>query len=79
MLAEKTRIVADAAGDVDLAERIKVALRMGSGTLLQRLGFLADLADWSMPAGLRGRLRSAIPTKARATFGRPERRVGDVG
>jgi predicted transcriptional regulator of viral defense system len=77
--AELTRIVAGAAGEVDLGDLADAALRMGSTALLQRLGFLADLAGWSTPAELRGRLRAAISPTARATFGRPERREGDVG
>jgi predicted transcriptional regulator of viral defense system len=77
--AELTRIVAGATGNVDLADLIDAALRMGSTALLQRLGFLADLAAWTMPADLRGRLRDAIPPTARANFGRPERRDGDIG
>jgi predicted transcriptional regulator of viral defense system len=77
--AELTRIVFGAADEVDGAELAHAAIAMGSTALLQRLGFLADLASWPMPAGLRDRLRGAIPKSARATFGRPERKEGDIG
>jgi hypothetical protein len=52
---------------------------MKSTALLQRLGFLADLVGWSMPPQLREQLRTAIPKSARATFGRPDRKDGDIG
>jgi len=77
--AELTRIVFGAADEVDAAELLETARRMKSTALLQRLGFLADLAGWSMPPRLRDQLRTAIPKSARATFGRPDRKDGDIG
>jgi predicted transcriptional regulator of viral defense system len=77
--AELTRIVFGAADEVDAAELLETARRMKSTALLQRLGFLADLVGWSMPPQLREQLRTAIPKSARATFGRPDRKDGDIG
>jgi predicted transcriptional regulator of viral defense system len=77
--AELTRIVFGAADKVGAAELADAACRMRSTALLQRLGFLADLAAWPMPDGLRDRLRAAIAKSARATFGRPERKDDDIG
>jgi predicted transcriptional regulator of viral defense system len=77
--AELTRIVFGAADEVDAAELLETARRMKSTALLQRLGFLADLVGWSMPPQLREQLRTAISKSARATFGRPDRKDGDIG
>ena len=77
--SELTRIVFGAADAVDAAELVEAARRMKSTALLQRLGFLADLVGWSMPPQLREQLRTAIPKSARATFGRPDRKDGDIG
>ena len=52
---------------------------MKSTALLQRLGFLADLVGWSLPEDVRNALRAAIPKTTRSTFGRAERKEGDVG
>jgi predicted transcriptional regulator of viral defense system len=77
--AELTRIVFGAADEVDAAELLETAHCMKSTALLQRLGFLADLVGWSMPPQLREQIRTAIPKSARATFGRPDRKDGDIG
>ena len=77
--AELTRIVFGAADEVDAADLVETAHRMKSTALLQRLGFLADLAGWSMPLHLLDQLRAAIPKSARATFGRTDRKEGDIG
>jgi predicted transcriptional regulator of viral defense system len=77
--AELTRIVFGAGGEVDVGEVAEAANRMQSTALLQRLGFLADLAGWSLPPKLHDQLRAAIPKSARATFGRPDRKDGDIG
>ena len=77
--AELTRIVFGAAGEVDMADVAEAASRMQSTALLQRLGFLTDLAGWSLPPKLHDQLRGAIPKSARAVFGRPDRKDGDIG
>lgn len=77
--AELTRIVFGASTSVDAAEVANLADQMRSTALLQRLGYLADLAGWQLPPQVRTDLRAAIPASARAVFGRPERQVGDVG
>lgn len=77
--AELTRIVFGAANEVNDVDLVEAAYRMKSTALLQRLGFLADLAGWSMPPRLRAQLRAAVPNSARATFGRPDRKQDDIG
>ena len=77
--AELTRIVFGASASVAVADVADLAGQMGSTALLQRLGYLADLAGWPIPADVRATLRAAIPPSARAVFGRPERKSDDVG
>ncbi len=77
--AEIARIVCGASDEVDAKELVETALQMKSTALLQRLGFLADLVGWSWPEDVRAALRAAIPKTARSTFGRAERREGDIG
>jgi len=77
--AELTRIAFGAADQVNAIDLADAAVAMRSTALLQRLGFLADLANWPLSASLRECLRAAIPKSARATFGRPERKDGDIG
>jgi predicted transcriptional regulator of viral defense system len=77
--AELTRIVYSATEEVDHNELITAALAMKSTALLQRLGFLADLARQKLPEELRLQLRNAIPKSTRSIFGRRERHDGDIG
>jgi predicted transcriptional regulator of viral defense system len=77
--AELTRIVHAAMADIDPRKLVAAAMQMKSISLLQRLGFLADLVGRPLPEELRARLRSAIPKSARSKFGRSERASGDVG
>jgi predicted transcriptional regulator of viral defense system len=77
--AELTRIVFGASTEVEPEEVVDDATVMGSTALLQRLGFVMDLVGWRYPEGLRRRLRQEIPPSARAVFGRPQRRAGDLG
>lgn len=77
--AELTRIVFGASAGVDVAEVADLAGQMRSIALLQRLGYLADLAGWPLPAEVRSALRAAIPRSARSVFGRPKRKPCDVG
>jgi len=77
--SEVTRIVFGASRDTDPQETVETALRMQSTALLQRLGFLSDLIGWRLPDAERVRMRSAIAPSRRATFGRAQRREGDIG
>lgn len=77
--SEVTRIVHGASRDTDPQETVETALRVKSTALLQRLGFLSDLTGWRLPDAQRARMRSAIAPSRRATFGRPQRREGDIG
>ena len=77
--SEVARIVYGASRDIDPQETVETALRMKSAALLQRLGFLSDLIGWRLPEAQRTRMRSAIPPSTRATFGRVQRREGDIG
>lgn len=77
--SEVTRIVYGAARDTDPQETVETALRVKSTALLQRLGFLSDLTGWRLPDVQRARMRSAIAASRRATFGRAQRRDGDIG
>jgi len=77
--AELTRIVFGGSVTVDPKELSRVALQLQSGALLQRLGFLIDIAGWRWPESIRRQLRAAIPKSARSTFGRADRKEGDIG
>ena len=57
----------------------QAALRIESTALLQRLGFLTDLAGGRWPGTLRSDFRSAIPQSARSVFGRIDRGDDDIG
>jgi hypothetical protein len=52
---------------------------MKSKAVLQRLGFLSDLVGRPLPEELRNTFRSAIPKSYRSSFGRAEKREGDIG
>jgi len=52
---------------------------MKSTALLQRLGFLTDLAGRKLPGELCMQVRNAIPKTRRSIFGRRERKEGDIG
>lgn len=77
--AELTRILFGASTQVDTHELINTAEQMKSVALLQRLGFLADLIGWALPADLVDRLHAGIPKSSRSKFGRMERKDGDIG
>jgi len=77
--AELTRIVYTAMGEIDHGKLVTAALAMKSTALLQRLGFLTDLAGKKLPEELRIQVRNAIPKTRRSIFGRRERRDGDIG
>jgi predicted transcriptional regulator of viral defense system len=77
--AELMRIVYSAMGEIDHDKLITAAMAMKSAALLQRLGFLTDLAGRKLPKELRSQLRSAIPDSRRSIFGRRERKDSDSG
>lgn len=78
---ELSRIVARAAETVAEASLVDTALRLGSVSTCQRLGYLLDLTSPSRghAQAARRRLREFIPLSARSTFGRRSRNEGDVG
>lgn len=79
-LVELARIAAAATHsvlDVDLAD---CALRVGSVSTCQRLGYLLDLVDPSYLSDVeRERLRKFIPASARSVVGRDRPQEDDVG
>jgi predicted transcriptional regulator of viral defense system len=77
--AELVRIAYSALGDTDPHELLAAATAMKSRSVLQRLGFVADLVGRPLPDDVRQVLRDAIPKTYRSHFGRPERREGDIG
>lgn len=77
--AELTRIVHAAMAEIDRPKLVDVGMQMESTSLLQRLGFLTDLVERPLEDDLRTRVRAAIPKSTRSTFGRPERKGGDMG
>jgi predicted transcriptional regulator of viral defense system len=77
--AELTRIAHAAMAETDHSKLSDVAIEMKSTSLLQRLGFLTDLVARPLDDELRTRLRDAIPKSTRSSFGRKERRDGDIG
>ena len=77
--AELTRIVYNAMGEIDHDKLVTAALAMKSTALLQRLGFLTDLAGRKLPGELRVQVRNAIPKTIRSIFGRRERKDADIG
>jgi predicted transcriptional regulator of viral defense system len=77
--AELARIVHAAMAEIDQGKLVDTALRMKSSSMLQRLGFLTDLVERPLNETLRTRLRDAVPKSTRSTFGRRERKDGDIG
>jgi predicted transcriptional regulator of viral defense system len=77
--AELVRIAHSALGDTNPHELLAAATAMKSRSVLQRLGFVADLVGRPLPDDVRQVLRDAIPKTYRSHFGRPERREGDIG
>ena len=77
--AEVTRITYGASTQVSPEELADTALQMKSTSTLQRLGFLADLVGWKWPPGVRQRMRGAISSNVRTTFGHSGRKPGDIG
>ena len=78
-VTELTRIVSGYSSHANLTELSKMAFRMESTALLQRLGFLSELVGWNLPDALRKRLRAAIPPSTRTVLGRAERQTDDIG
>lgn len=77
--SEVTRIFYEASTIIDPGELFEDSLKMKSIALLQRIGFLADLIKWELPLNIREKIRDAIPTSTRSTFGRSTRKEGDIG
>ena len=77
--AELVRIAHSALGEIDPHEILTAATPMKSKSVLQRLGFVADLVGRPLPDDVRQAIRDAIPKTYRTHFGHPERREGDIG
>jgi predicted transcriptional regulator of viral defense system len=77
--AEVARIVHTAMGEIDFDQLVAAAMKIDSVSLLQRLGFLTDLVGRPLSDEARKRIREAIPKSARSTFGRRNRKPGDIG
>ncbi|MEO9826928.1 MAG: type IV toxin-antitoxin system AbiEi family antitoxin [Paracoccaceae bacterium] len=76
---EVARIVFGASRSLEFNDVVDDAIRMESQSLLQRLGFLADLVGWPIPGPSREQLRAAIGPSTRSKFGRKAHREGDIG
>lgn len=77
--AEVARIAHTALGEVDMADLMASAMKLGSKAAMQRLGFLSDLVGRPLPDRAREALRASIPGSYRSHFGRAEKRGGDIG
>jgi predicted transcriptional regulator of viral defense system len=77
--AEVARIVHAGLAEIDQRKLVDAAMQMKSTSLLQRLGFFTDVVERPLGAELRSRVRAAIRKSARSSFGRRERKKGDVG
>ncbi|WP_349437962.1 type IV toxin-antitoxin system AbiEi family antitoxin [Pararhizobium sp. A13] len=77
--SELARIVYAALADIDPEDLLNAAMMLKSKVVMQRLGFLADLVGRQLPSDIRAAMRSAIPNSQRSSFGRPERKDGDIG
>lgn len=79
-LVELARIVAGGMQSVSDSELVDCALRVGSISTCQRLGYFLDLVGVSFLSGIeRDRLRKFIPATARSTVGRDHSEKDDVG
>ncbi|AOO82244.1 type IV toxin-antitoxin system AbiEi family antitoxin domain-containing protein [Bosea vaviloviae] len=77
---ELARIVARASESLSDETLVELALRLGSVSACQRLGYLLDLtAPNYLSNSQRAKLRELIPSSARSIFGRAQRDAGDVG
>ena len=52
---------------------------MKSRSVMQRLGFIADLVSRPLPEEVRTTIKEALPKTYRSHFGRPSRRADDIG
>jgi len=78
-IPELVRIVFAAAHEIDPQDLIDTVMAFKSKSVMQRLGFIADLVDRPLRDPVRQAIRSAIPASYSSYFGRAERRVGDIG
>lgn len=79
-LVELARIVAGGMQSVSDRDLVDSALRLGSVSTCQRLGYFVDLTDSSfLSHDERARLRGAIPAGARSIVGRESSEPDDVG
>ncbi len=77
---ELAGIVARAAADLPAASVVAAAIRFGSVSVCQRLGYLLDLtAPGYLSDPFRKQLRDFIPGSARSVFGSATTRDSDVG
>jgi predicted transcriptional regulator of viral defense system len=77
--AELTRIVHSGLGEIDPQELLATATTMKSRSVLQRLGFIADLVGRPLPEEVRATIKQALPKTYRSHFGRSSRRADDIG
>jgi predicted transcriptional regulator of viral defense system len=78
-VTEVVRIADRALAKISGDEAVETAIRLGSKSLMQRLGAISDLVDRPLPDSARQRLRAAIPKSARSRFGRGHPLKGDIG
>jgi predicted transcriptional regulator of viral defense system len=79
-VTELTRIVSRGSENVDDEVLAEIAIKHGSISVCQRLGYLLDLTSPDfLGKRARIRLREFIPASARSVLGRKERSPGDVG
>lgn len=77
--AELTRIVHSGLGEIDPQELLATATAMKSRSVLQRLGFIADIVGRPLPDEVRTTIKQALPKTYRSHFGRRSRHADDIG
>jgi predicted transcriptional regulator of viral defense system len=77
--AELTRIVYGAKRMVNSANVVEAAVQMRSVSLLQRLGFLADLVGWKITSDSLDELHRRIPSSARSVVGDQRKLDSHIG
>ena len=76
---EVVRITDRALAQISGDEAVEIAIRLGSKSVMQRLGAVSDLVARPLPDTARQRLRAAAPKSARSRFGRGSPLEGDIG
>ncbi|WP_158933186.1 type IV toxin-antitoxin system AbiEi family antitoxin domain-containing protein [Acidisphaera sp. S103] len=77
--SEVCRIVWGASFDIDWERLVDYVSRIGSISLIQRLGFVCDLVEATVPPPIRDKLRETVKAGYRSHFGPREKVEGVIG